>query len=175
MEPLNFPKNFLDFHRIFPSEAACLQYLEQLRWPVGFTCEKCGAVGEPYRIAPRPRLLKCRFCLHETSVTAGTVMHRTRTPLLIWFWASYLVATQTPGISALEIQKKLGIQRYETAFQLLHKLRAAMVRPARDLIGAEWPLEMDTTFLVHRLISSAVDFGNLTFQPLGFSRFSFRL
>lgn len=147
MEPLNFPKNFLDFHRIFPSEAACLQYLEQLRWPVGFTCEKCGAVGEPYRIATRPRLLKCRFCLHETSVTAGTVMHRTRTSLLIWFWASYLVATQTPGISALEIQKKLGIQRYETAFQLLHKLRATMVRPDRDLIGAGWPLEMDITFL----------------------------
>ncbi len=109
MEPLKFSKNFLDFQQIFPSEAACLQYLEQLRWPVGFTCEKCGTVGEPYRIATRPRLLKCRFCLYETSVTAGTVMHRTRTPLLIWFWASYLVATQTPGISALEIQKKLGI------------------------------------------------------------------
>jgi hypothetical protein len=147
MESLEFPKNFLEFQQIFPSEAACLKYLEQLRWPVSFICEKCGTAGEPYRIVTRPRIVKCRFCLHETSITAGTVMHRTKTPLLTWFWASYLVATQTPGISALEIQKKLGIPRYETAFQLLHKLRAVMVRPDRDLIGAEWPLEMDITFI----------------------------
>jgi hypothetical protein len=67
-------------------------------------------------------------------------MHKSKTSIHIWFWAAYLVATQTPGISALELQKKLGIKRYETAFQLLHKLRTAMVRPDRDKIGAEWPL-----------------------------------
>jgi len=74
-------------------------------------------------------------------------MHRSRTQIHVWFWAAYLVATQTPGISALEIQKKLGIRRYETAFQLMHKLRAAMMRPDRDQIGAEWPLEMDIAFV----------------------------
>jgi hypothetical protein len=74
-------------------------------------------------------------------------MHRSKTSILVWFWAAYLVATQTPGISAMELQKKLGITRYETAFQLLHKLRAAMVRPNRDTIGAEWPLEMDIVFV----------------------------
>jgi hypothetical protein len=74
-------------------------------------------------------------------------MHRSKISLLIWFWASYLVATQTPGVSALEIQKKLGISRYETAFQMMHKLRAAMVRPNRDKIGEEWPLEMDITYV----------------------------
>jgi hypothetical protein len=58
----------------------------------------------------------------------------------VWFWAAYMVATQTPGVSAMELQKKLGIARYETAFQLLHKLRVAMVRPGRDKIGAEWPI-----------------------------------
>ena len=143
----DFPANLLDFQRMFPSEASCLRYLEQLRWPGGFTCAKCAAVGEPFRLAKRPRVLKCRSCLHETSVTAGTFMHRTKTSLQVWFWAAYLVATQTPGISALEIQKKLGIPRYETAFQLMHKLRAAMVRPDRDPIGAEWPLEMDIAFV----------------------------
>jgi hypothetical protein len=137
----------LGFQRLFPNEAACLRYLEQLRWPGGFTCEQCGAIGEPFRLATRLRVLKCRSCHHETSVTAGTVMHRTQTPLNLWFWAAYLIATQTPGISALEIQKKLGIARYETAFQLLHKLRAAMVRPDRDRIGTQWPLEMDITFV----------------------------
>jgi hypothetical protein len=143
----DFPKNLLEFQRMFPNEAACLRYLEQLRWPGSFACEKCGAVGEPFRLATRLRVLKCRSCHHETSVTAGTVMHRTKTPLHLWFWAAYLLATQTPGISALEIQKKLGIARYETAFQLLHKLRATMVRPDRDRIGAQWPLEMDIAFV----------------------------
>ena len=63
-------------------------------------------------------------------------MHRTQQPLPVWFWAAYLVTTQTPGMSALQFQRQLGIKRYETAFLLLHKLRAAMVRPGRDRIGA---------------------------------------
>ena len=142
-----FPANLLDFQRMFRDEAACLRYLEQMRWPGGFTCEKCKAVGEPYRFRVRPRVLKCRSCLQDTSLTAGTIMHSSRTQIHVWFWAAYLVATQTPGISALEIQKKLGIRRYETAFQLMHKLRAAMMRPDRDQIGAEWPLEMDIAFV----------------------------
>jgi transposase-like protein len=70
-------------------------------------------------------------------------MHATRTPLRIWFWGAYLVATQTPGMSALQFQRQLGLSRYETAFQLLHKLRAGMVRPDRDRIGAQWPVEVD--------------------------------
>jgi hypothetical protein len=149
--PTNFlpehPINLLDFQRMFRDEEACLQYLEQLRWPEGFICEKCSVGGEPFRILSRPRVLKCRSCLYESSITAGTVMHRSKTSVHVWFWAAYLIATQTPGISALELQKRLGIARYETAFQLLHKLRAAMVRPNRDKIGDEWPLEMDIIYL----------------------------
>lgn len=142
-----FPANQIEFQRMFPDEAACLRYLEKLRWPGGFKCPDCEAVGEPYRIPKRPRVLKCRSCLEETSLTAGTVMHRSKTSLLIWFWTAYLMATQTPGVSALEIQKKLGISRYETAFQILHKLRATMVRPNRDKIGEEWPIEIDITYV----------------------------
>jgi transposase-like protein len=74
-------------------------------------------------------------------------MHRTQQPLPVWFWAAYLVTTQTPGMSALQFQRQLGIKRYETAFLLLHKLRAAMVRPGRDRIGAKWPVEVDETFI----------------------------
>lgn len=143
----DFPANLIQFQHMFPNETACLRYLEVLRWPGGFLCEACGHVGEPFRLTTRPRVLKCRACHREASVTAGTVMHRTKTPVHVWFWAAYLVATQTPGISALEIQKKLGIPRYETAFQLMHKLRSAMVRPDRDPIGQEWPLEMDITYV----------------------------
>ncbi len=151
LEPTNslpeYPMNLLDFQRMFRDEEACLRYLEKVRWPAGFVCEKCSASSEPIRIATRPRVLKCRSCLYQSSVTAGTVMHRSKTNIHVWIWAAYLIATQTPGVSALELQKRLGITRYETAFQLLHKLRAAMIRPDRDKIGAEWPLEMDIIYL----------------------------
>jgi transposase-like protein len=70
-------------------------------------------------------------------------MHGTRTPLQVWFWAAYLVTSQTPGMSAVQFQRQLGIGRYETAFQILHKLRAAMVRPDRDHIGGEFSVEVD--------------------------------
>ena len=142
-----FPTNLLEFQRQFPDEAACLRYLEQVRWPEGFVCPKCNAVGEPFRSTKRLRVLKCRACRHETTVTAQTIMHRTKTSLHIWFWAAYLVATSTPGISALEIQTKLGIPRYETSFQIMHKLRSAMVRPHRGTIGGEHAVELDVAYV----------------------------
>jgi hypothetical protein len=74
-------------------------------------------------------------------------MHATRIPLQAWFLAAYLVTTQTPGISALQLQRQLGLSRYETAFQMLHKLRAGMVRPDRDRIGADWPVEVDEALI----------------------------
>jgi hypothetical protein len=141
------PTTYLDFQRMFPDEGACLLYLEKMRWPNGFICEQCSAIGEPFRFSARPRVLTCRSCRHDASITAGTVMHRSKTSPHIWFWAAYLVAAQTPGVSALELQKRLGIKRYETAFQLLHKLRAIMVRPDRDKIGAIWPVELDIVFV----------------------------
>ena len=90
------------------------------------------AGGEVQRVVTRPRVLRYRHCRNEASLTGGHIMHATRTPLQVWFWGAYLVMTQTPGMSALQFQRQLGIHRYETAFQLLHKLRAGMVRPDRD-------------------------------------------
>jgi len=68
-------------------------------------------------------------------------------PWSVWFWGAYLVTTQTPGQSALQFQRQLGLSRYETAFQLLHKLRAGMVRPERDTIGSQYPVEVDKAFV----------------------------
>ena len=67
--------------------------------------------------------------------------------LCTWFWGAFLVTSLTPGMSALQFQKMLGIKRYETAFNMLHKLRAAMIRPERDAIGSEWPVEVDETYI----------------------------
>jgi transposase-like protein len=78
---------------------------------------------------------------------AGTIMQDSHTPLSTWFWGAYLVTTQTPGQSAVQFQRQLGLRRYETAFQILHKLRAGMVRPQRDAIGSEHPVEVDETLV----------------------------
>src|ERR1039458_6037748 len=144
MDPRGFPTTLPEFQRVFTDDAACARYLEHLRWPHGFTCFKCGNVGEPYRFAKRTSVvLRCRACLANVSLTAGTVMKSSHTPLSSWFWGAYLVTTQTPGQSALQFQRQLGLSRYETAFQMLHQLRAGMVRPERDCIGGEHPVEVD--------------------------------
>lgn len=78
-------------------------------------------------------------------MTAGSVLHATRTPLHLWFWAAYLVSTATPGISALQLQRQLGLRRYETAWMMLHKLRRAMVNPERELLTG--PVEVDECFV----------------------------
>src|SRR5882724_4263716 len=132
---LPFPGSLPEYQRLFPDDTACAAYLEAIRWRDGFVCGWCGEPGEPYRFANRPQVLRCRKCQRDNALTAGTVMERTRTPLSIWFWAAYLVSSHTPGLSAVQFQRQLGLNRYETAFQILHKLRAGMVRPDRDRIG----------------------------------------
>src|SRR3954447_6021641 len=111
----------------------------------GFACPNCGVVGEPFRIATRPGVLTCRACRRQTGLTVGTVMERSHPPLSVWFWAAYLVASQTPGMSAVQFQRQLDLSRYETAFGILHKLRAGMVRPDQDRIGgkADGHVEVD--------------------------------
>ena len=74
-------------------------------------------------------------------------MNATCTPLQVWFWRAYLVTMQTLGMSALQFQRQLGLNCNQAVFQLLHKLRAGMVRPDRDLIGAQWPVELDEAFV----------------------------
>ena len=139
-----FPATVLEFQQWFSDEKACVDYLYQSRWPDGFVCPKCGSRRCPYSIEAYRRL-ECAGCKHQTSVTAGTVMHGTRIPLRVWFNGAYLVTTHTPGFSALQFQRQLGIKTYETAFQMLHKLRSAMVRPGQDRIHGD--VEVDETFI----------------------------
>ncbi len=106
-------------------------------------CPGCGrgrAGGETRR-----HLWICTACGQQTSVTAGTVMHKTHTPLRTWFWATYLVATHHPGISAKQLQRQLALSRYETAWLMLQKLRRAMVAPERGLLRHE--VEIDEFWL----------------------------
>jgi hypothetical protein len=143
-----FPTSLPEFQRLFPDDGACARYLEAVRWPDGFACPSCGVKGEPYRFPTRSStVLRCRGCKKNTSLTAGTVMQSTHTPLSTWFWGAYLMTTQTPGQSAVQFQRQLGLSRYETAFQILHKLRSGTVRPERDTIGGEHPVEVDECYI----------------------------
>ena len=138
------------FPRSLPEAAfsMCAAYMEKARWGDGFVCPHCHAAGDPFRIATRPGVLRCRKCRHDTGLTVGTVMERSHMPLSTWFWAAYLVA-RTPGISAVQFQRQLGLSRYETAFGILHKLRAGMVRPNQDRIGGKpgEHVEIDETWV----------------------------
>jgi len=133
----------IEFQGRFPDEEACRAYLFASRWPDGFVCPACG--GGEVGAEHRRRLWQCQDCGRQTSVTAGTVMHKTHLPLTLWFWAAYLVTTHGPGMSALQLQRQLGISRYETAWTVLHKLRRAMVAPERGPLTGE--VEVDEGFL----------------------------
>lgn len=143
-----FPASLPAFQKLFPNDSACEEHLEKLRWPDGFVCPSCGHREEPLRFPTRATVvLRCRACRKNASLTAGTVMHMSKMPATTWFWAAYLVSTQTPGISAVQFQRQLGIKRYETAFTMLHKLREGMVRPERDPIGAKYQVEIDECYI----------------------------
>ena len=115
--------SLLEFQRRFSTEEACQQALEQARWPSGFACPRCGH-REASRIATR-RLLQCCACRYQVSLAAGTVFHKTRTPLVKWFWAIWMVARDKGGTSAMRLARQLELG-YRTAWTMLHKLRKAM-------------------------------------------------
>jgi len=131
--------SFADFQKRFQTEEACREYLYRQRFPNGFVCPQCG--GTKYYPIYRRNLCQCRQCRKQISVTAGTVMHHTHLPLVIWFWAIYLCATDKRGISAAHLSKMLRIG-YESAWYLLKRIRSAMgQRDASYLLSGL--LEMD--------------------------------
>ena len=141
--PIEVPRNLIEFTRMFPDEEACIKYLMLARWADGFVCDKCAGT-DGYWIESR-RAVECKSCGRQNCLTSGTIMHRTRTPLQVWFYGCFLATTLTPGISALQFQSQVGISRYETAFQMLHKIRSAMVNPNRDRLHGI--VEVDETYV----------------------------
>jgi len=139
----DYPTNWNEFLDWFGSEEACLAFLEKLRWPDGFVCPGCGSVGAPYR-SSRVRLM-CRDCARQTTVTAGTIFDKTRTPLRVWLAAAWYLTNQKQGVSALGLQRVLGLGSYETAWAMLHRFRRAMVRPERERLKGV--VEVDETYL----------------------------
>lgn len=128
----NFPTTLKEFREQFSEETACFEYLAQSRWPDGFVCPQCA--GRTYWVKARRHVYECAECGHQTSVTAGTILHRTHFSLREWFWATYLVTTHTPGMSGTQLQRQMGCS-YKTAWYLLHRLRRGMVNENRSLLS----------------------------------------
>lgn len=139
---VDYPATYQELLSWFPDDASCLDYMASVRWPDGFVCPAC-AEREFWRTGKA--LWMCCSCGRKTSVTAGTVFHRTRTPLSTWFAAIWFVTSQKNGISAQGLQRVLGFGSYETAWAWMHKLRRAMVRPDRDQLHGV--VEVDETFV----------------------------
>ena len=128
----DYPGTLLELERRFSTEEACREYLEQLRWPDGFRCPRCGH-SEAWCTARG--LHHCEQCRHQSSVLAGTIFQDTKKPLRLWFRAIWQITTQKYGANALGLQRVLGLGSYQTAWEWLHKLRRAMVRPGRERLS----------------------------------------
>ena len=139
---VDYPETYQQLQAWFPDDRACLRYLTRLRWPEGFVCPVCGSTDAWWTAASR---WMCKSCGRQTSVTAGTIFHRTRTPLSTWFAAVWFLTSQQNGISALGLQRVLGFGSYETAWAWMHKLRRAMVRPDREQLSGI--VELDEVFI----------------------------
>ena len=136
------PRSTGEFLSWYGTDDDCLDYLEWLRWPGGFVCPDCGHAGG-WRLGDGR--VKCGGCGSRTSVTAGTIFDKTRTPLTVWFHACWLFATAKDGISAQHLQRVLEIGSYQTAWAMLHRLRSALVRPGRDRLSGT--VEVDETYI----------------------------
>ena len=136
---IDFPRSLIEFQHGFPDECACAAYLADARWPDGFRCPDCGH-DKSWELSTKAFTRECAGCGKQTSVTAGTVMHGSKLPLTVWFWAAYLMATHSNGIAALQLQK--------SAWLLCAKLRQAMVAPHRSPLAGL--VEIDETVIPHR-------------------------
>ena len=140
---MEFPTTMLDFMHQFPDDEACRRYLEQMRWPDGFVCPRCEGT-DASTVASR-RLRQCSSCRYQVSVTAGTVFHATQTSLQKWFLAIFFLSRHKQSISALQLQRDLGLGSYQTAWTMLHKLRSALGRRTGPLLRGG--VEADEAFV----------------------------
>jgi predicted RNA-binding Zn-ribbon protein involved in translation (DUF1610 family) len=152
-----------EFETRFPDDDACARHLADRRWPDGFVCPACGVV-KGWALCSKPHTWECSGCGRQTSVTAGTVMHRSHLPLRVWFLAAHIVTSHSNGISALQLQAQLGLGSYKTAWLMLHKLRRAMVDPDRGLLQGF--VEVDETTMPFRRKSDPVA-GGQGRSPIG--------
>ena len=149
-------RSLAQFQKAFADEASCAAFMFDRRWPDGFVCPACGK-GRFAALKSRPRLYECLDCGRQTSITAGTAMHRSKLPLTTWFWAAHLMTTHSNGMSALQLQDQLGVT-YKTAWLLTQKLRRSMLDPDREPL--EGVVEIDQAEIPFREGDTFFESGN---------------
>jgi predicted RNA-binding Zn-ribbon protein involved in translation (DUF1610 family) len=127
-EMADFPRSLGEFEQRFGDEGSCAEYLAAARWPDGFVCPACGGT-KAWRLETEPWTYECARCGHQTSVTAGTIMHKSRLPLTTWFWAAYVLANdrgtsqtnpqESPGNSPFRFRDTRVGDHRNTAFHTL--------------------------------------------------------
>lgn len=137
-----YPKDFQEFLSQFKTDDDCWDYIFWIKWPNGFICPNCKSSKYWLTI---DKTIHCSNCESETTVTSGTIFHKTRKPLLLWFHIMWWIVAQKTGASANNLKDFMGFGSYETAWAWLHKLRRAMVRPMRDKLTGE--VEVDETYI----------------------------
>jgi transposase-like protein len=149
-------RSLAEFQRMFFDDASCAAFLFERRWPVGFVCPGCGK-SNAVALKSRPRLRECLDCGRQTSITAGTIMHRSKLPLTTWFWAAHMMATHSNGMSARQLEDQLGVT-YKTAWLLTQKLRRSMIDPLRERL--EGVVEVDQAEIPYRVGDTFFEPGN---------------
>jgi len=125
---MDYPKNQIEFNKMFNTEQNCIEYLVAIRWPRGFECPTCGSIRYWKKSKNR---FECIDCHTETTVTNGTIFHKSTKPLQIWFQAIWWIVAQKNGVSAKGLMKVLGLGSYKTSWTWLHKFRRLMVLSGR--------------------------------------------
>ena len=152
----DFPASLIEFQRRFADDEACAAWLFAARWPSGFRCPDCGH-SKGWAHGGKVFTYECAACSKQASVTAGALLHGSKLPLIVWFRAAYLMATHSNGISALQVQKQLGLGSDKSAWLLCAKLRRAMVAPGRAPLAGL--VEVDETVIPLRTKADPVSGG----------------
>lgn len=144
MDLIAFPSTEAEFRTRFADEDRCRDYLTRLKWPDGFRCAHCGG-RSAYFLRSKRVVYECAGCGHQISVIVGTIFEQSKKPLALWFRAIFEFTASKQGISAAELQRKLDLGSYQTAWTWLHKIRTATIRPDRGpLSGA---VEIDESYV----------------------------
>ncbi|KAA3662413.1 MAG: IS1595 family transposase [Calditrichaeota bacterium] len=147
---MNNEITFFKFQRKFSTELRCLKYLFKQRWPNGFICPKCQ--HNRYSFHTSRKLFQCKNCEYQASITAGTIFHKTRTPLKKWFWMIFFISKNKTGYSILYLQNLLEIPCYKTAWVMVQKIREAM-QSREVLYKLNGEIELDDAYFGPRNVS----------------------
>lgn len=131
-----------DFNKMFPNDDACLEYLRNKRFPPKIHCPKCNKERKFHRITTR-KVYGCDVCGYQISPTAGTIFHKSATPLKLWFYAIFLMSTTRCGISAKQIEREVGVT-YKTAWRMFHQIRSLL---CEDIKPSKGEFELDETYI----------------------------